>query len=211
MNIPIKIGKASEMRVVAELIDRGYHPYLPVVDDHGVDIMLSSGVRIQVKSATLRQGKQMKFPAYHFTLGILQQGALNNRKYGRRKKNYSDECDYIIFYGITENRFWIVPSFLLDRRRCLAISDKSPIVRGSSVKELRAKGLFYEDIAKELGVSIGTAWKRVNQCDAEKGGFIRAVKLCEDQWQFIASKAVVSEHVEEFESYRKEIEAGFSA
>lgn len=56
----LKLGEAGQLRVMSELILRGHCPYRPVVDDHGVDILLSNGLRIQVKTVKLHLRKQKK-------------------------------------------------------------------------------------------------------------------------------------------------------
>lgn len=46
------IGERGVIKVIDELLARGFSPYRPIVDD-GVDLMLSSGIKIQVKAANL--------------------------------------------------------------------------------------------------------------------------------------------------------------
>ena len=58
MNLPrltssIRKGALGELKVIADLLERGYDVYAPVVDDNGIDFIVSNGTNmrsIQVKS-----------------------------------------------------------------------------------------------------------------------------------------------------------------
>jgi len=58
MNLPrlttsIRKGALGELKVIADLLERGYDVYAPVVDDNGIDFIVSNGINIrsvQVKS-----------------------------------------------------------------------------------------------------------------------------------------------------------------
>lgn len=189
----IQLGEAGVLRVMSELILRGHTPYKPAVDDHGVDLMLSTGVRLQVKTATLRtrrrgtqqlkDGPQIYLSAgYFLSLGWCQMGRVQSPI--RRKRLYSQECDYFIIWGVDENRFWIVPSFVLDNRTCLVLGPK-PQATSKQVQDLAAKGLGLQEISRTLGICEVTAWKR-KKGDAKHGSFVRSVRMCEDKWDFLS-------------------------
>lgn len=187
----IQIGEAGVLRVMSELILRGHTPYKPAVDDHGVDLMLSTGIRLQVKTATLRT-RMIPVPtkagmvkqartSYNLTLGWAQQGANHNPV--KRKRLYSEECDYFIIWGVDENRFWVVPSFVMDGRQCLVLGPK-PIATSQQVMELASQGFTLDGIAEKLGVSTVTVWNR-KRGDIKTKSFVRAVRMCEDRWDFL--------------------------
>lgn len=190
----IQLGEAGVLRVMSELILRGHSPYKPAVDDHGVDLMLSTGIRIQVKTATLKTKKTTlenkggrktyETVAYHLRLGASQVGI--GHKYAPRKKLYSTECDYFVIWGVDENRFWIVPSFVMDNRHCLVLGIKAAPTQ-QQVMELAGQGKGLQEIAKALGVCEVTVWKR-KKGDIRNGSFVRAVRQCEDMWEFLNSK-----------------------
>ena len=58
MNLPrlttsIRKGALGELKVIADLLGKGYDVYAPVVDDNGIDFIVSNGIymrSIQVKS-----------------------------------------------------------------------------------------------------------------------------------------------------------------
>ena len=58
MNLPrlttsIRKGALGELKVIADLLERGYDVYAPVVDDNGIDFIVSNGTymrSVQVKS-----------------------------------------------------------------------------------------------------------------------------------------------------------------
>ena len=58
MNLPrlttsIRKGALGELKVIADLLEKGYDVYAPVVDDNGIDFIVSNGTymrSIQVKS-----------------------------------------------------------------------------------------------------------------------------------------------------------------
>jgi hypothetical protein len=179
----IAIGQAGVYRVLSELILRGYLPYTPVADDHGVDILLPSGVRIQVKTARLheRNNASGKRTRYFLSLGWTQKGA--NHRPIKRQRKYSDECDYFVIFGVEENRFWIVPSFVMDGLCCLELGAR-PRVTSEQVQSLLDSGKGVIETAKDLGVSRGTVWYRKHG-DLKRGGWARAVRQCEDRWEFL--------------------------
>lgn len=183
----VKIGEAGLLRVMSELILRGYHPYRPAVDDHGVDIMLSDGTRIQVKTSRLHSRKRRhrtgvtEKTAYHLTLGWTAMGRM--QKPIRRPRSYDKECDFLIIFGVDEQRFWIIPSFIVGNKQCLILGPKTWVTK-EAMQQLRLTGMQEQDIAKALGVNRHTVRNRTKK-DLEKGGFVRAVRACENKWELL--------------------------
>lgn len=187
----IRIGEAGVLRVMSELILRGHAPYKPAVDDHGVDLMLGSGVRLQVKTATLRTHRKTNqnrrkneflSTGYYLSLGWCQAGRVHTPV--RRKRMYSEECDYFIIWGIDENRFWIVPSFVLDNRTCLVLGPRTKASE-QQILDLAKQGLGLNEIADRLGVCPVTVWKQKNGTRGKMGAFTNAVRTCENRWDFL--------------------------
>jgi hypothetical protein len=144
MSLPVSlaIGQAGVYRVAAELLLRRVACSLPIVDT-GVDIQLATGVRLQVKSARLHatRNKDKNFPSmgpgYRFTLSMRYQRPLQRtaslrtmEERGYIRRRYSDLADYLVFWGVDEDRFWIVPARLCDDRRCLVIPPRTRALRG---------------------------------------------------------------------------------
>jgi hypothetical protein len=183
----IAIGQGGVYRVVSELIFRGHAPYIPVADDHGVDVLLPTGIRIQVKTARLhtRKGRHKygvtEMSGYWLSLGWTQSGRVHTPI--RRKLKYSDECDYFVIFGVDEQRFWIVPSFIMDNKTCLFLGPK-PKPSSEAVQAHLASGKGVLQTAAELGISRGTVWYR-KRGDIKRGGWTRAVRMCEGRWDLL--------------------------
>lgn len=120
-------GQAGVMRVASELMVRGENVLFPQVDT-GVDLLTGHGLRVQVKSAHLnnRYGRL----GYALTLGWRQRGS---KQTPARRRPYSEEVDYIVIWGIDEDRFWIVPAAVLDNIQCLLLwaGRTEPIHKGA--------------------------------------------------------------------------------
>ena len=104
------VGKAGELRVRSELLIRGFSS--AVFDqDNGIDIILSNGKKIQVKTS-MRPSHTPSNYSYKYSFSIRQtqfrnsKGGLYERSYTR--KDYS-ECDYFIFWCVEDDIFYIIP------------------------------------------------------------------------------------------------------
>jgi hypothetical protein len=120
------IGEQGVSMVVAELLANDYKPYRPVVDDHGVDLMLSDGTRIQVKTANLSvmwamdrrtnksapTGKKgYQFSLQRTVLGTKEKLQSIGVTYAYREVH--KDADFLILVGLDERRFWIVPTAII--------------------------------------------------------------------------------------------------
>lgn len=115
-----KIGLAGELRVMSELLLRGHNPAKSYLEE-GADIILESGLRIEVKSAHRchhrRRGKEVAH--YLFTL-----------RGGARKQPQSlIGCDFIITWCIDDSCFFIIPKREITGT-CIAICRTSEDSRG---------------------------------------------------------------------------------
>ncbi len=123
-------GQAGVYAVASQLCLRGMNPMFPAVDD-GVDLMLSNGIRLQIKTARLihpklyvpgntgsRGGRQAGYRhggAYCF--GLRRGEWLpKEKKYQRVKRGYGEVADFFVLWGIDEDRFWIVPTSIKNRQ-----------------------------------------------------------------------------------------------
>lgn len=162
MDMTVKTGEMGVALVIVELLARGFSPYRPVVDDHGVDIMLLNGNRIQVKSAKLtgkKTGKQW-YTRYRFSLNKfawtkIEQGSTKAR-------DVADDADFVILVGIDQRRFWIVPSSILRGRIQIEIAESAKwIIKGSS-----------QHFKERLRDSEGD-WRALMEFHTMRGGFIQ--------------------------------------
>jgi hypothetical protein len=113
-------GQAGVYTVAAQLLLRGINPCFPAVDC-GADIITDWGTRIQVKCS--HRKASIWGGSYHFMLSTLTTMCTSWNDYkkgvlpGRGPRVFSNECDFFVFWGITDNRFWIIPSLILDGRK----------------------------------------------------------------------------------------------
>jgi hypothetical protein len=151
----LALGQAGTHRVLAELLLRGINAGLPVVDD-GVDIFTTAGLRLQVKARrlTTRRSKDLTHahlgPAYRFTLSVRYVTDTVGRTTFKRQnkptyvttRKYSDEVDYLVFWGVDEDRFWVIPASECDGKLFLSFyPQRSPVAENpnSANGQLRLK------------------------------------------------------------------------
>jgi len=91
-------GVAGELRVMSELLLRGFQPAKSYWDD-GADLILSDGTQIEVKSTHLFNYPQKSLSMYTFNL----------KGGGRKLPQNLSECHFIILWCIEDNWFLIIP------------------------------------------------------------------------------------------------------
>src|SRR4029077_10597166 len=140
---------------------RGCNPCIPAVDI-GADLVLDSGIKIQVKSASLRKDETYPFGAYWFKLGRTER--VKNTQIFRTTKQFSNECDFVVLFGIDEGRFWIVPSNLMDNHQLVVVGPSIGYkdLNVEQIKELTTQGLTQEEIAEQFTVSPRTISRRLS-------------------------------------------------
>lgn len=177
----LMIGQAMVFRVSAELLLRGHVPSFPSVDS-GVDILLDNGLRLQVKARTMT----MNHPAYPG--GVYPFSTKENSrkgKWGERKRDWSKVCDFIIYVGIDENRYFIVPS----ARHGVSFwirpkASTQYCVSVEAMRTLRAKGMTNRAIADQLGVNDMTVIRNLRKPSKYNSpGGNRHLASFEDRWE----------------------------
>ena len=89
---------------MSELVLRGFNPAKSYLD-HGVDLILENGRRLQVKSASRFKNKANNSTYYHFAVG-----GWYGKKDGNRLKKRSSPVDFYIFWCVEDNQFYVIPS-----------------------------------------------------------------------------------------------------
>lgn len=180
-------GQAGVHRVASEMMFRGYHVCFPAADVHGIDLMLESGVRIQVKTANLGFYERTPTGAYWFNFGQSKYDD-TQKKIVKVKRNYSDQCDFVVLFGIDDSKFWVVPAKELDNANGVVMGraeqyrDFNPTVMHS----LLAAGHTQEAVAKLLDTSRATISRRSSgKYLSPKRTLAIRVRLCEDRWDLI--------------------------
>lgn len=184
----LQFGEQGCLLVLAELVRRGLRPYRPVVDDHGVDIMLYNGTHIQVKSANLTSHRNhTKSQVYQFTCSQKAYGPGARQRASKAvRRVFGNVCDFVILVGLNEKRFWIVPAEFADSLGGSTGFTVGPRAMPSlhEVKALRGKGKSYEDIATSMNCSVWSIWDR-DKNGERKGKITRIVRSYEDRWNLI--------------------------
>lgn len=116
-------GVAGEYRVVSELLMRGHHPMLAVVDN-GSDIYLETGITIQVKTSYVKdyQGDKYSY-AFHFRTTYMQGY--------KRLKRHKLISDFVICFCVPDQLFYIIPKDVVGEKERIAITPT--VTRGSSL------------------------------------------------------------------------------
>lgn len=92
-------GMAGVYAVASQLCLRGITPCFPAVDS-GADLILDNGVKIQVKCGKLRRHPGFDNGVYCFDVN----------KVSRKDKRSAGIYDFAAFWGVDENRFFIMPA-----------------------------------------------------------------------------------------------------
>jgi len=194
-------AKAGEYSVAAQLLLRGHNPFFPAVDI-GADVMLDSGVKVQVKSAHLRFQKGVyEQGAYWFKLAtraVVNKGAVQKRV----SRMFSHECDFVVLWGIEQNRFWVIPAALLDGHQSVCVGPDSTWINDTQVEKVRqarAEGKTFRAIAKEFGISPASACMIVSEKRIGPSGrtsLTAEVRSYENQWNLIESYAATMQEAE---------------
>ena len=109
-------GMAGVFAVCEQLCRSGHTPFTPSVD-FGVDIMLDNGLKLQVKSSQARLHPGYSQGVYCFDVRkgwTRKKGQIISHAYSDR--NYAESCDFFVFYGVHERRFFIVPVGIVGNR-----------------------------------------------------------------------------------------------
>ena len=178
------LGKAGEHIVAAQLLLRGVPVSFPAVDD-GADLY-AGHLRIQVKAARKIRSRRANSWGYHFNIGMHKWHSEQKRFYhvdGRHR------VDFFVFWGVDENRFWVVPSSLL-AKTCIRIVEDSKryTVDTKAVQALLGTGLSQREIASRLEISEMSVSRVVHGLlPKTEPGSCREVVERENAWHEIIS------------------------
>lgn len=110
-------GQAGVYQVASQLCSRGFNPHFPAVDI-GADLVIDAGIRIQVKTTHLKTSTQYPNGVYWFGL---HKTVIKKRMQVCENRLFSPDCDFVVLWGIEQNKFWVVPAAVLDSVQVLAI------------------------------------------------------------------------------------------
>lgn len=193
-------GQAGVWRVASMLALRGMNPLFPGVD-HGYDLMIGKGVRIQVKSTHKRFDHLVyqKTGAYHFHLRRSAYARGNNTLVKNAPRIFSESSDFVVLWGIDEDRFWVVPSSEVDGVSLVLVGPTEkqkpdrPDINLPAILELRESGMSLAAIARYFDCSRGSISRRLSGdiglplSGTPKYTISSRVRACEDRWDLIQS------------------------
>ena len=187
------IGRAGEYAVAAQLLVRGINVHFPAVDT-GVDLIVGDRIRIQVKTARLKENRT----AYAFSL---RGGPKPNGK-KREERDWSKTCDIMVFWGIDTNRFWIIPSSFFAppqnvQTLLLGSATHRPKFDYGKMRELYASGMTQGEIGEMFGVSKHGVWKTIHRKRDFPFGVSADCDRYEDAWSEIEAAIRLSSQVDE--------------
>lgn len=183
-------GQAGVYRVASELLLRGYNPSFPSVDV-GADLVVDGGIRIQVKCAHVSYGRCSTYKKGAYWFKLLGRTAVvtgSNTIRHRAARVFSEECDFVILWGIEENRFWVVPSAHLDGHVLVVVGPDIQYVSvdPNEIDRLYASGMTQQQIADKMNVSASVIWTRLNGKHRDCARTISSkVRECESRWDLI--------------------------
>src|SRR6266404_3377997 len=191
----ILLGQAGVHRVMAELLSREIVPCIPAVDV-GVDLVTSTGVRLQVKATRLVTKNRYSQPVYWFNLAWHRTKGRRRRdgtrEYSSGPRPFAKECDFVILWGYDQDRFWIVPSEILDKRSTVVIGGaprwKEVDIEG--LRKARERGLSYKQIGDIFHLDENLVWMRLTSHASPKqdhGKLAKEVNACENRWDLISA------------------------
>jgi hypothetical protein len=181
-------GRAGEHAVATQLLLREIAPLWPSVD-LGFDLMTKSGCRIQVKCAHFYNHPDG--PRYHFPLPKMRRVPKSDTETQLiPKKSFAQTCDFVVFWGIEQNRFWIVPAVLADSCTGVDLGFESKQRRfvGSiaDMREMRKLGFSNYKIAKHYGIEQCSVKQFLDSDkDTIDETVVSQMRACEGRWEQI--------------------------
>ena len=114
MSQNLELGKAGELRIASELLIRGHRASLSLVDS-GIDMILDTGIKIQVKTARrhvilCKDGKGR--PRYFFNCQHQNKPRISSLK----------NADFLILWCVEDDEFFIIPTNIIEKKTNIAIS-----------------------------------------------------------------------------------------
>lgn len=185
-------GEASVLAVGVNLIYQGYVVHKPLVDDDGVDLSILKGTkaaRIQVKSSSRIDKKKHggTVSCYEFSLAAVRASAANGIEMRLRK--FSDQVEFVILHGVDEDKYWIVPSNILDDKKSVIIysTSRSKLdIDWEDIRTRREAGETFQSLGDSVGLSASAILERLRGTTKDAGTFmVNQLRACENAWDSI--------------------------
>lgn len=96
-------GAIAEQEAIVELVKRGHRVAVPVVDDHGVDLVVNYRTPVQVKATTTRMGS-----------GHVMVSLFSGKESGEKVPGLRQHVDALIVRLPVEDAWFIFPRVVLE-------------------------------------------------------------------------------------------------
>lgn len=182
------MGKAGEYAVASQLFLRGTSVLWPAIDD-GFDLMTSEGCRVQVKTSHI-DGRTRKGENYYwFPMANTRQAARGKTAVRVPIPPMAGRCDVVVFWGIEDNRFWVVPVDMLKGTQGIALGSADPKRFAGSISEMRnmiTLGYTRGAVAKHYGIERHSLQQFLDSGkDIAEVTTTSRVRACENAWHNI--------------------------
>jgi hypothetical protein len=199
-------GEGGEQALISQLILRGENPFRPVRDMNGIDILLLSGCKIQIKTArictTYKTLKKNLDGVYRFSFANFyyknrsergKESIEKNLSKKIKKKAFYEYCDIVVLIGVDNSyncRFWIVPAKLLDRKTNIDLGPDNSRGFSKDVPEMREMlnaGFTQKQVGEKFGISQAAVNIRLKRAGTKiyLSKISRQIRECENAWDKI--------------------------
>jgi hypothetical protein len=136
--------------------------------DFGIDVMLDNGFKLQIKSRRISNHPQYRDGMYHFDLRQFSKARWQKFSGVERRKSdsiehYHSACDFLVFFCMTERRFFVVPCGEFEREAVYILPKSSPVNhRITNQWSYGSKMLQYEEAWHLLDVDVDVVKEMVD-------------------------------------------------
>lgn len=187
------VGRAGEYAVAAQLLLRKVMVLWPAVD-LGYDLETVNHCRLQVRCGHLsRSSKYVTRQCYDFRMRKQKPVPISNTTAKLvAQRPFVEVCDYVVFWGIEQNRFWIVPPELCDkcsgaRLGLEPVTAPRLIANMTDVKEMVGLGYSHSQVAKHYGVARSVVTRFLSEGRDWEESLVSQMRACENAWESITN------------------------
>lgn len=186
-------GKAGECAVASQLFLRDCAVMFAIVD-LGADLMAENGCRIQVKTAhvnTTEKSIQVYGQgAYIFPLPRARRRPITNSTSRMLPKApFTEICDVVVFWGIEENRFWVVPASICDLVQAFVLGPTGRhhfVDNIEGMRDMVKLGYTHDEVATKYDCSRAKVTRLVNSDkESQEPSAVSFARNHENAWELI--------------------------
>jgi hypothetical protein len=156
------IGQAGVYAAASQLALCGHNILFPGVDE-GYDLVLGNGLKIQVKCARLifQNTAMYREGVYAFDLRrAIYDPKTANHQSTQKFRSYQSVADFFVLWGIDEDRFWIIPTSIKNKRIYFPR-------RGSISKSNSYAKSYWLKISQDKTAAMEDRWDLLNVSDVK--------------------------------------------